>query len=55
MILRSAEPQLFARDLGAAHRAARLQFQQELRREPWGARSFTAADPDGKLLAFAGK
>mgnify|MGYP003428741418 FL=1 len=29
-------------------------FHQSLRTEPWGARTFVVADPDGNLLAFAG-
>jgi catechol 2,3-dioxygenase-like lactoylglutathione lyase family enzyme len=29
-------------------------FHQALRTEPWGARTFIVADPDGNLLAFAG-
>ncbi len=30
-------------------------FHQPLRTEPWGARTFIAADPDGNLLCFAAK
>ena len=29
-------------------------FHQPLRNEPWGARTFIVADPDGNLLCFAG-
>lgn len=29
-------------------------FHQSLRREPWGARTFILADPDGNLILFAG-
>jgi catechol 2,3-dioxygenase-like lactoylglutathione lyase family enzyme len=29
-------------------------FDQPLRREPWGARTFIVKDPDGNLLLFAG-
>jgi catechol 2,3-dioxygenase-like lactoylglutathione lyase family enzyme len=29
-------------------------FHQPLRDEPWGARTFIVADPDGNLLCFAG-
>jgi uncharacterized glyoxalase superfamily protein PhnB len=29
-------------------------FHQSLRTEPWGARTFVVADPDGNLLCFAG-
>lgn len=30
-------------------------FHQRLRTEPWGARTFIVKDPDGNLIAFAGK
>lgn len=30
-------------------------FHQPLRAEPWGARTFIVADPDGNLLCFAGE
>ncbi len=29
-------------------------FHRSLRTEPWGARTFIVADPDGNLLCFAG-
>lgn len=29
-------------------------FQQTLKREPWGAKTFVVRDPDGNLLLFAG-
>lgn len=29
-------------------------FHQTLRKEPWGARTFVVADPDGNLILFAG-
>jgi catechol 2,3-dioxygenase-like lactoylglutathione lyase family enzyme len=29
-------------------------FHQALRTEPWGARTFIVADPDGNLLCFSG-
>lgn len=29
-------------------------FHQQLRLEPWGARTFIVSDPDGNLIAFAG-
>jgi catechol 2,3-dioxygenase-like lactoylglutathione lyase family enzyme len=35
-------------------RAANVAFHQTLRTEPWGARTFIVADPDGNLLLFAG-
>ena len=34
--------------------AAGVAFHQELRTEPWGARTFIVRDPDGNLLLFAG-
>ena len=30
-------------------------FHQALRSEPWGARTFILADPDGNLISFAGQ
>jgi catechol 2,3-dioxygenase-like lactoylglutathione lyase family enzyme len=47
--LDDAEP-LFV-ELGAAG----VVFHQELRSEPWGARTFVVADPDGNLILFAGQ
>lgn len=41
--------------LFAEFQAAGLTFHQDLRTEPWGARTFIVADPDGNLLCFAGK
>ena len=35
-------------------RAANVAFHQQLRTEPWGARTFIVRDPDGNLLLFAG-
>jgi uncharacterized glyoxalase superfamily protein PhnB len=34
--------------------AAGVHFPQSLKKEPWGARTFTVIDPDGNLLLFAG-
>jgi catechol 2,3-dioxygenase-like lactoylglutathione lyase family enzyme len=34
--------------------AAHVAFHQDLRTEPWGARTFIVRDPDGNLLLFAG-
>jgi catechol 2,3-dioxygenase-like lactoylglutathione lyase family enzyme len=31
-----------------------IAFHQELRTEPWGAKTFMVRDPDGNLLLFAG-
>src|SRR5262245_12104212 len=33
---------------------AGVTFHQNLRTEPWGARTFIIQDPDGNLIAFAG-
>ncbi len=33
---------------------ADVTFHQVLRTEPWGARTFIVADPDGNLILFAG-
>jgi len=33
---------------------AGVNFHQELKSEPWGARTFVVADPDGNLILFAG-
>lgn len=35
------------------YQAAGASFHQTLRTEPWGARTFIVADPDGNLIAFA--
>jgi catechol 2,3-dioxygenase-like lactoylglutathione lyase family enzyme len=37
-----------------AYDAAGVSFQQTLREEPWGARTFIIRDPDGNLILFAG-
>jgi catechol 2,3-dioxygenase-like lactoylglutathione lyase family enzyme len=34
--------------------SAGVRFQQELKTEPWGAKTFVVADPDGNLILFAG-
>jgi catechol 2,3-dioxygenase-like lactoylglutathione lyase family enzyme len=34
--------------------SAGVTFQQTLKRQPWGAKTFTVKDPDGNLLLFAG-
>jgi catechol 2,3-dioxygenase-like lactoylglutathione lyase family enzyme len=41
--------QLFLR-----YQAEGVRFQQPLKKEPWGARSFVVQDPDGNLILFAG-
>jgi catechol 2,3-dioxygenase-like lactoylglutathione lyase family enzyme len=35
--------------------AAGVEFQQTLKTEPWGARTFVVRDPDGNLVLFAGR
>ena len=32
-----------------------IAFHQALRTDPWGARTFIVADPDGNLICFAGE
>lgn len=44
-----------AKSLFLEFQQAGASFQQPLRTEPWGARTFIVADPDGNLLCFAGK
>ncbi len=34
---------------------AGVAFHQELKSEPWGARTFIVGDPDGNLILFAGR
>ena len=34
--------------------SAGIEFQQKLKKQPWGARNFVVKDPDGNLLLFAG-
>ncbi|HEV2738725.1 MAG TPA: VOC family protein [Candidatus Elarobacter sp.] len=34
--------------------SAGVRFHQTLKKEPWGARTFTVIDPDGNLILFAG-
>ena len=40
--------------LSAEFARADAPFRQKLRVEPWGARTFVIADPDGNLILFAG-
>jgi catechol 2,3-dioxygenase-like lactoylglutathione lyase family enzyme len=42
------------RQLFVKYQAAGVDFQQTLKQEPWGARTFIVRDPDGNLLLFAG-
>jgi catechol 2,3-dioxygenase-like lactoylglutathione lyase family enzyme len=43
-----------AKPLFLAYQNAGVAFHQTLRSEPWGARTFIVADPDGNLICFAG-
>lgn len=43
-----------AEPLFREYEASDVRFHQPLRGEPWGARTFIVADPDGNLIAFAG-
>ena len=43
-----------AKPLFLEFRRAGATFHQSLRTEPWGARTFIVADPDGNLICFAG-
>jgi catechol 2,3-dioxygenase-like lactoylglutathione lyase family enzyme len=40
--------------LFAEFESAGVRFSQALQTEPWGARTFVVADPDGNLILFAG-
>ncbi len=44
-----------AKPLFLEFQQAGVPFHQPLRTEPWGARTFIVEDPDGNLIAFAGK
>jgi uncharacterized glyoxalase superfamily protein PhnB len=41
-------------ELFANYQSAGIKFQQELKQEPWGARTFVVADSDQNLILFAG-
>ena len=41
-------------ELFASYQAAGVSFQQVLKTEPWGARTFVVSDLDGNLFLFAG-
>ena len=41
------------RDLYLQYQATGVAFQQPLKQEPWGARTFVVRDPDGNLLLFS--
>jgi catechol 2,3-dioxygenase-like lactoylglutathione lyase family enzyme len=40
--------------LFASYQAAGVRFHEEMKNEPWGARTFIVRDPDGNLILFAG-
>jgi catechol 2,3-dioxygenase-like lactoylglutathione lyase family enzyme len=44
-----------AKPLFLEFQAAGVAFHQGLKTEPWGARTFIVADPDGNLILFAGQ
>ena len=44
-----------AKPLFLEFQAARVEFHQTLKTEPWGARTFVVRDPDGNLILFAGR
>jgi len=44
-----------AKPLFVELQAAGVVFHQTLKTEPWGARTFIVADPDGNLILFAGR
>ncbi|MFZ1083366.1 MAG: VOC family protein [Terracidiphilus sp.] len=37
-----------------SYQAAGVRFHQELKQEPWGAKTFIVSDPDENLILFAG-
>ena len=42
------------KQLFLSYQAAGVSFDQTLKREPWGARTFIVSDPDENLILFAG-
>ena len=42
------------KQLFLSYQAAGVPFQQTLKKEPWGARTFIVLDPDGNRILFAG-
>ncbi|HEY2390325.1 MAG TPA: VOC family protein [Candidatus Angelobacter sp.] len=42
------------KQLFLSYQAAGVSFQQPLKKEPWGARTFVVVDPDGNFILFAG-
>jgi len=54
-LLSASIPLEDAEPLFLEFQAAGVQFAQPLKSEPWGARTFIVADPDGNLILFAGQ
>ena len=44
-----------AKPLFVEYQDGGVEFAQQLKTEPWGARTFVVRDPDGNLLLFAGR
>ncbi|HMI54315.1 MAG TPA: VOC family protein [Candidatus Saccharimonadales bacterium] len=42
------------KQLFLSYQAAGVSFQQALKNEPWGAKTFIVSDPDDNLILFAG-
>lgn len=42
------------KQLFLSYQSAGVRFEQTLKKEPWGARTFVVVDPDGNLILFAG-
>jgi catechol 2,3-dioxygenase-like lactoylglutathione lyase family enzyme len=42
------------KELFLSYKAAGVSFEQALKKEPWGARTFVISDPDENLILFAG-
>jgi len=42
------------KQLFLSYQAAGVRFGQALKKEPWGARTFSVVDPDGNLILFTG-
>jgi catechol 2,3-dioxygenase-like lactoylglutathione lyase family enzyme len=42
------------KQLFLSYQAAEVSFDQELKKEPWGATTFVVSDPDENLILFAG-
>jgi catechol 2,3-dioxygenase-like lactoylglutathione lyase family enzyme len=54
-LLSASIPLEDAEPLFIEFQVAGVVFHQELRTEPWGARTFIVSDPDGNLVLFAGR